>query len=143
MKAKAKAKPRAKKAKREEYWATGRRKEAVARLRLIPGKGEFKLNNRSLEVYFGREVLRHSVKKPLIVTRMAEKFDVVANVQGGGISGQAEAVQLGVARALTIYDETFRDSLKKEGLLTRDSREKERHKYGLKKARKAPQFSKR
>lgn len=131
------------KAKREEYWATGRRKESVARLRLIPGQGSFELNGRTLEEYFGRKALQHQVKKPLNATKTLGKFDVFVNIQGGGTTGQAEAIQLGVARALAEYDETFRETLKKIGLLTRDSREKERRKYGLKKARKAPQFSKR
>src|SRR3990170_3472533 len=131
------------KAKREEYWATGRRKESVARLRLIPGQGNFELNGRSLEEYFGRKALQNQVKKPLNATKTLGKFDVLVNIRGGGTTGQAEAIQLGVARALAEYDETFREILKKIGLLTRDSREKERRKYGLKKARKAPQFSKR
>jgi len=135
-----KKKPRA---KREEYWATGRRKESVARLRLIPGEGNFELNGRSLEEYFGRKALQNQVKKPLNATKTLGKFDVLVNIRGGGTTGQAEAIQLGVARALAEYDETFRETLKKIGLLTRDSREKERRKYGLKKARKAPQFSKR
>ena len=135
-----KKKPRA---KREEYWATGRRKESVARLRLIPGQGNFELNGRSLEEYFGRKALQNQVKKPLNATKTLGKFDVLVNIRGGGTTGQAEAIQLGVARALAEYDETFRETLKKIGLLTRDSREKERRKYGLKKARKAPQFSKR
>jgi len=137
---KTKKKPRA---KREEYWATGRRKESVARLRLIPGEGNFELNGRSLEEYFGRKALQNQVKKPLNATKTLGKFDVLVNIRGGGTTGQAEAIQLGVARALAEYDETFRETLKKIGLLTRDSREKERRKYGLKKARKAPQFSKR
>src|SRR3972149_1093935 len=131
------------KAKREEYWATGRRKESVARLRLIPGQGSFELNGRSLEEYFGRKALQHQVKKPLNATKTLGKFDVFVNINGGGTTGQAEAIQLGVARALAEYDETFRETLKKIGLLTRDSREKERRKYSLEKNRQAAPASKR
>lgn len=127
----------------EEYKATGRRKDAVVRLILRPGKGVFSLNKRALENYFPYENLRILVKKPLALTKTLGQFDVMAKLEGGGTSGQAGALQLGIARALVEYDETFKELLKKAGLLTRDSRMKERRKYGLKKARKAPQFSKR
>lgn len=125
------------------YAATGRRKDAVARVRLVPGKGKFDLKGRSLEDYFGRKALCSMVKRPFEVTGMLEKFDVIASLHGGGASGQAGALRHGIARALLEADEAFHGLLKKAGLLTRDPRMKERRKYGLKKARKAPQFSKR
>ncbi len=125
------------------YSATGRRKDAVARVRLVAGKGRFDLKGKSLEDYFGRRTLCSMVKRPLEVTGTLDKFDVIANIHGGGIAGQAGALKHGIARALLEADETFHDWLKKAGLLTRDPRMKERRKYGLKKARKAPQFSKR
>ena len=123
--------------------ATGRRKEAVARVRLIPGTGQFKLNGRPLEDYFPRPVLRMIVTEPLRLTNTLDAYDIVARIEGGGMSGQAGAVRHGIARALIEADPTLRPELKRKGMLTRDARAKERRKYGLKKARKAPQFSKR
>ncbi len=125
------------------YSATGRRKDAVARVRLVPGKGKFHLKGRGLEDYFGRKTLCTMVRRPLEVTGTLDKFDVLASLHGGGTVGQAGALRHGIARALLEVDETFHGLLKKAGLLTRDPRMKERRKYGLKKARKAPQFSKR
>jgi small subunit ribosomal protein S9 len=122
---------------------TGRRKEAVARVRLIPGTGEFRLNGRSLEEYFTTRAYRIVVSAPLRLVGRDKDLDVVARIEGGGVSGQAGALRLGIARALIELDPEFRPSLKKEGYLSRDAREKERKKYGLKKARKAPQYSKR
>ena len=123
--------------------ATGRRKEAVARVRLIPGTGQFKLNGRGLEDYFPRPVLRMIVTEPLRLTNTIDAYDIVARLEGGGMSGQAGALRHGISRALIEADPTLRSELKRKGLLTRDAREKERRKYGLKKARKAPQYSKR
>ncbi len=122
---------------------TGRRKEAVARVRLVPGSGEFVLNGRSLEEYFPTRVHRMVATAPLRLVGREKDFDVIASLQGGGISGQAGAVRLGVARALIDLHPELRGQLKAEGFLRRDAREKERRKYGLKKARKAPQYSKR
>jgi small subunit ribosomal protein S9 len=122
---------------------TGRRKEAVARVRLIPGTGEFTLNGRSIEDYFPNRAHRMQVAAPLRVIGREKDFDVVARLHGGGVNGQAGALRHGIARALVEYDPELRGQLKSEGFLTRDSREKERRKYGLKKARKAPQYSKR
>ena len=128
----------------EFYYGTGRRKKSVARVRLIPGKGEIKINGRSLDDYFGLETLKVIVKQPLAVTNTEGRYDVIANVVGGGFTGQAGAIRHGVARALLEVDsETYRPLLKKAGFLTRDPRMKERKKYGLKAARRAPQFSKR
>ena len=127
----------------ETVGATGRRKEAVARVRLIPGTGQFKLNGRPLEDYFPRPVLRMIVTEPLRLTNTLDAYDIVARLEGGGMSGQAGALRHGIARALIEADPTLRPELKRKGLLTRDARAKERRKYGLKKARKAPQFSKR
>ncbi|AAM25400.1 MAG: 30S ribosomal protein S9 [Caldanaerobacter subterraneus] len=126
-----------------QYYGTGRRKEAVARVRLMPGKGNIIINNKSLEEYFPLETLRYTVKQPLILTETIDKFDVYVKVSGGGLSGQAGAIRHGIARALVKADAELRPILKKAGFLTRDPRMKERRKYGLKKARKAPQFSKR
>jgi small subunit ribosomal protein S9 len=123
--------------------ATGRRKESVARVRLTPGTGRFLLNDRSIEDYFPRPALRMVVTEPLRLTNTTETFDVIASLAGGGMSGQAGALRHGIARALCEYDPTMRTELKRKGLLTRDARVKERRKYGLKKARKAPQYSKR
>jgi small subunit ribosomal protein S9 len=123
--------------------ATGRRKESVARVRIVPGSGRFALNGRSLEDYFPRPALQMVVTEPLRLTNTIDRYDVIASINGGGISGQAGAVRHGIARALTEADPTLRGELKKKGLLTRDARAKERRKYGLKKARKAPQYSKR
>ena len=126
-----------------QYWGTGRRKEAVARVRLVPGNGRIIVNRRPVEQYFPIASLQGAVYEPLRLTNALDKFDVIANVRGGGISGQAGAVRHGIARALTSEDGELRPVLKKAGLLRRDPRMKERRKYGLKKARKAPQFSKR
>jgi small subunit ribosomal protein S9 len=126
-----------------QYYGTGRRKKSIARVRLVPGNGNVSINQRSLEEYFGLETLKVIVKQPLVLTDTISKFDVICKVVGGGYTGQAGAVRHGVARALLKVDEELRASLKKAGFLTRDPRMKERKKYGLKKARKAPQFSKR
>lgn len=123
--------------------ATGRRKEAVARVRMVPGTGQFKINGRSLESYFPNKVHQQLVKSPMTLFDGTEQFDIVARITGGGISGQAGALRLGIARALLIIDAENRPALKKAGFLTRDARVIERKKYGLKKARKAPQYSKR
>jgi small subunit ribosomal protein S9 len=124
--------------------ATGRRKEAVARVRIVPGTGQWTLNGRSLESYFPNKLHQQVVNEPFVTTQLEGRFDVIARIHGGGITGQAGALRLGVARALNLVDvEANRPSLKKAGLLTRDARVIERKKAGLKKARKAPQFSKR
>ncbi|WP_288274091.1 30S ribosomal protein S9 [uncultured Acidaminococcus sp.] len=125
------------------YDATGSRKSSVARVRLVPGEGKIVVNGRELSEYFGLKTLELVVRQPLDTTETLGKYDVLANVVGGGISGQAGAIRHGIARALLKVDADFRPLLKKAGLLTRDPREKERRKYGLKKARKASQFSKR
>jgi small subunit ribosomal protein S9 len=122
---------------------TGRRKESVARVRLVPGDGKFVLNGRTLQEYFPRPALQMHVMEPFVATSTGERFDVLASLHGGGMSGQAGALRHGIARALCEVDPTLRPELKRKGLLTRDSRAKERRKYGLKKARKAPQYSKR
>ena len=122
---------------------TGRRKEAVARVRLVQGTGQFHLNARSLESYFPSRAHRMIVTEPLRVVGREKDFDVIARLDGGGVAGQAGALRHGIARALIELDVALRPDLKREGLLTRDAREKERRKYGLKKARKAPQYSKR
>nr|WP_308424745.1 30S ribosomal protein S9 [Longimycelium tulufanense] len=121
----------------------GRRKEAIVRVRIVPGSGKFTLNGKPLETYFPSKVHQQLVREPLVTVEKAESFDVIANLKGGGISGQAGALRLAVARALVAADEDDRPALKKAGFLTRDARAKERKKYGLKKARKAPQYSKR
>ncbi len=132
------------KSNKETFLGTGRRKSSIARVRLTEGKGKITVNGKDLTEYFGEETLRVIVKQPLTLTETESKFDVVAKVVGGGFSGQAGAVRHGIARALNAAnEEEYRHVLKTNGLLTRDSREKERKKYGLKKARKAPQFSKR
>jgi len=123
--------------------ATGRRKEAIARVRLVPGSGEWKVNGRSLEDYFPNKVHQQIVNEPLKTLDVADRYDILVRVSGGGVSGQAGAVRLGIARALTQTDDDARPPLKRAGFLTRDARVKERKKYGLKKARKAPQYSKR
>ncbi|WP_425059841.1 30S ribosomal protein S9 [Sporomusa carbonis] len=125
------------------YYGTGRRKTSVARVRLVPGEGKIIVNERPLNEYFGLKTLELIVTQPLNITDTVGKYDVLAKVEGGGVSGQAGAVRHGIARALLKVDGEFRPALKKAGLLTRDPREKERRKYGLKKARKASQFSKR
>jgi small subunit ribosomal protein S9 len=122
---------------------TGRRKEAVARVRLVPGSGEFLINDRSLDEYFPTRVHRMVAQSPLRSIGRDKEFDVVATITGGGVNGQAGALRLGIARALLELDPELRTQLKVEGFLRRDAREKERRKYGLKKARKAPQYSKR
>ena len=122
---------------------TGRRKEAVVRVRLFEGTGQFRLNDRPLEDYFPNPAHRRLVAEPLRVTNTLERYDVIANLDGGGVSGQAGALRHGIARALVDLDPELRVELKKRGFLTRDAREVERKKYGLKKARKAPQYSKR
>jgi small subunit ribosomal protein S9 len=126
-----------------QYLGTGRRKTSIARVRLIPGNGKVTINNRDIEEYFDYETLRVIAKEPLVITETLDKFDVIVKVEGGGFTGQAGAVRHGIARALIESDETLRPILKKAGYLTRDSRMKERKKYGLKKARRSPQFSKR
>jgi small subunit ribosomal protein S9 len=123
--------------------ATGRRKEAVVRVRLLPGTGQWTLNGRTLEQYFPNKVHQQLVNEPLKALDRAESYDIVARLHGGGVSGQAGALRLALARALTLAEEESRPTLKKAGFLTRDARVKERKKYGLKKARKAPQYSKR
>ncbi len=131
-------------AKKIQYFATGRRKESVARVRLMQGSGKILINGKSPEEYFrGSATHLLSLTLPLSVTGTEKKFDAVVKVEGGGVTGQVEAVRHGIARALVAYDESFKTELRRAGLLTRDPREKERKKYGLKKARRAPQFSKR
>ena len=125
------------------FYGTGRRKTSVARVRLVPGEGNVVINGRHIDEYFGIKTLDLIVKQPLNLTETADKYDVIANVQGGGPSGQAGAIRHGISRALLELDAELRPALKKAGFLTRDPREKERRKYGLKKARKASQFSKR
>ena len=121
----------------------GRRKEAIVRVRLVPGTGNFRLNGKDLPVYFPNKVHQQLVKEPLVITERVENYDVLATLQGGGISGQAGALRLGIARALVVLNADDRPALKAAGFLTRDARATERKKYGLKKARKAPQYSKR
>ena len=134
--------PRAKK-EQEVFNGPGRRKSSVARVRLMSGKGNITVNGKPLDEYFGEETLKVIVKQPLTATETLDKYDVIATVKGGGFSGQAGAVRHGIARALNAANLEYRPTLKSNGFLTRDSRKKERKKYGLKKARKAPQFSKR
>lgn len=126
-----------------QYYGTGRRKKSIARVRLIPGEGNVIVNGRPLDEYFGKKTLEMIVKQPLVLTDLLSRYDVLAKVEGGGITGQAGAIRLGVSRALLKADLDLRPGLKKAGFLTRDPRMKERKKYGLKKARKASQFSKR
>jgi small subunit ribosomal protein S9 len=126
-----------------QFYGTGRRKNAVARVYLVPGEGRVLVNDRPLDEYFGQQILAMQVRQPLEVTNNTGRFDVLAKVKGGGISGQAGAIRMGIARALLQADADLRPVLKSHGFLTRDPRMKERRKYGLKKARKAPQFSKR
>ena len=124
-------------------YGTGRRKSSVARVYLVPGTGKITINKRSIDEYFGLETLKVIVRQPLVATETVDKFDVLVNVKGGGYTGQAGAIRHGLSRALLTVDGDFRPTLKKAGYLTRDPRMKERKKYGLKKARRAPQFSKR
>ncbi|TYQ18025.1 UNVERIFIED_CONTAM: SSU ribosomal protein S9P [Acetivibrio alkalicellulosi] len=126
-----------------QYYGTGRRKKSVARVRLVPGDGKVLINDRTIDDYFGLETLKVIVKQPLLLTDTVSKFDVLCKVIGGGFTGQAGAIRHGISRALLKADEELRPALKKAGFLTRDPRMKERKKYGLKKARRAPQFSKR
>ena len=125
------------------FYGTGRRKKSIARVRLYPGTGTVTINGRDIDDYFGLETLKLIVNQPFGVTGTEGKFDIVCTAKGGGISGQAGAIRHGVARALLLADATYKPALKKAGLLTRDPRMKERKKYGLKAARRAPQFSKR
>ena len=125
------------------YYGTGRRKSSIARVRLVPGEGKVTINGRAMDEYFGLKTLELIVRQPLELTETVDKYDVIADVKGGGASGQAGAIRHGVARALLKADPEYRVALKKAGLLTRDPRMKERKKYGLKGARRAPQFSKR
>ena len=129
--------------KKLQYWGTGRRKKAVARVRLVPGSGSVVVNKRTLDEYFGLDTMKYIVNQPLNLVNVADKFDVYVNVCGGGYTGQAGAIRHGIARALIEADAGYKAELKKAGFLTRDPRMKERKKYGLKKARRAPQFSKR
>ena len=126
-----------------QYYGTGRRKYSVARVRVVAGEGNIKVNGKNLEDYFNYETLIREVKQPLVVTGNENKYDVIVNVQGGGYTGQAGAIRHGLSRALLKVDADLRPALKAEGFLTRDPRMKERKKYGLKAARRAPQFSKR
>ena len=126
-----------------KYYGTGRRKSSVARVYLVPGTGKITINKRDIDEYLGLETLKVIVRQPLVLTENTDKFDVIVNVKGGGYSGQAGAIRHGIARALLQVDEDLRPALKKAGFLTRDPRMKERKKYGLKAARRAPQFSKR
>ena len=127
----------------DRYYGTGRRKTSVARVYLLPGKGNITINKRDIDEYLGLETLKTIVRQPLVATDTLGKFDVKVTVRGGGTTGQAGAIRHGIARALIQADADFRPVLKKEGFLTRDPRMKERKKYGLKSARRAPQFSKR
>ncbi|MBQ3019653.1 MAG: 30S ribosomal protein S9 [Clostridia bacterium] len=130
--------------KKLQFWGTGRRKKAIARVRLIPGgNGTIVINDRAFEDYFPQGTLQYIVKQPIALLGVETKYDIIVNVVGGGYTGQAGAIRLGVARALLEAEENSRPALKAEGFLTRDPRAKERKKYGLKKARRAPQFSKR
>lgn len=126
-----------------KYYGTGRRKKSIARVYLVPGTGKVTINKRDIDDYLGLETLKVIVRQPLTATETTDKFDVMVNVHGGGYTGQAGAIRHGIARALLQADSEFRPTLKKAGYLTRDPRMKERKKYGLKAARRAPQFSKR
>ena len=130
-------------AKNERYYGTGRRKSSVARVYLIPGSGKITINDRDIDEYLGLETLKVVVRQPLVLTGTEGKFDVKVNVKGGGYTGQAGAIRHGISRALLEADSEYRPTLKAAGFLTRDPRMKERKKYGSKKARRAPQFSKR
>ena len=129
--------------KQPYFYGTGRRKHSVARVRVYEGTGKITINGRDIDDYFGLETLKLIVRQPVTLTGTQDKFDIVVNVTGGGVSGQAGAIRHGLSRALLQYDENLRPQLKKAGFLTRDPRMKERKKYGLKAARRAPQFSKR
>ena len=132
----------AKAVKKVQFWGTGRRKKSIARVRLVPGTGNITINKRDIDQYFGLDTLKYIVRQPLNATETIAKYDVIVNVIGGGLTGQAGAIRHGISRALVVAGED-KAILKKNGVLTRDPRMKERKKYGLKKARKAPQFSKR
>lgn len=129
--------------KTQEFYGTGRRKTSTARVYLRPGKGDFVVNGKALENYFGRETAKMVVRQPLDLTETNERFDIIVNVNGGGMTGQAGAIRLGITRALMQFDETLRKPLRAAGFVTRDARQVERKKIGLHKARKRPQFSKR
>ena len=131
------------KKKDNKFYGTGRRKSSIARVYLVPGNGKITINKKDMDQYFGLETLKIIVRQPLEATNTLDKYDVLVNVRGGGFTGQAGAIRHGIARALLNVDADFRPTLKKAGFLTRDPRMKERNKYGLKKARRAPQFSKR
>ena len=133
------------KAKKDKimFYGTGRRKSSIARVRLVEGTGVITINGKNIDEYLGTDTLKVIVKQPLTVTNTLDKYDVICKVQGGGFTGQAGAIRLGISRALLEANAEYRPTLKSAGFLTRDSRQKERKKYGLKKARKAPQFSKR
>ena len=135
----------AKAKKKVQYWGTGRRKKAIARVRLIPGgNGSITINKRTIDEYFDLETLKLIVRQPLVLTGATEQFDIIVNVKGGGFTGQAGAIRHGIARAMVVANaEEYKAALKAAGFLTRDPRAKERKKYGLKAARRAPQFSKR
>ena len=126
-----------------KFYGTGRRKSSIARVYLVPGTGKVTINKRDMDNYFGLDTLKLIVRQPLVLTETADKFDVIVNVRGGGFTGQAGAIRHGISRALLQADGDYRPALKKAGFLTRDPRMKERKKYGLKAARRAPQFSKR
>ena len=128
---------------KERFYGTGRRKKSIARVYLVPGTGKVTINKRDIDEYFGLETLKTIVRQPLVATDNTDKFDVLVNVHGGGFTGQAGAIRHGISRALLQVDAENKPTLKAEGYLTRDPRMKERKKYGLKKARRAPQFSKR
>ena len=128
---------------KEQYYGTGRRKSSVARVYLVPGNGQITINGRTIDEYFGLDTLKLIVRQPLALTETADKYDVITTVRGGGFTGQAGAIRHGISRALLEADADLRPALKKAGFLTRDPRMKERKKYGLKAARRAPQFSKR
>ena len=128
---------------KSKFYGTGRRKSSIARVYLVPCKGDITINKRSIDEYFGLETLKLIVRQPLVATETTEKYDVIVNVHGGGTTGQAGAIRHGLSRALLQVDAEYRPILKKAGFLTRDPRMKERKKYGLKAARRAPQFSKR
>ena len=133
----------AKKTAAAKFYGTGRRKSSIARVYLVPGTGKIVINKRDIDEYFGLETLKLIVRQPLVATETVDKYDVLVNVHGGGTTGQAGAIRHGISRALLKADNDFRPTLKKAGFLTRDPRMKERKKYGLKAARRAPQFSKR
>ena len=135
--------PKGEKTEKIMFNGTGRRKKSIARVRIVAGNGNITVNQKSLDEYFGTDILKVIVKQPLVATNTLDKYDVICTVQGGGFTGQAGAIRHGIARALNDANSEYRPILKQNGFLTRDSRMKERKKYGLKKARKAPQFSKR